>query len=130
MMDSVRASPKVIGGQSHDADHPAKPVVRHAPAEKRSMAAIMLDHDWAHEKASRRNGKQQAKPVPNFERGPHQEPEENKRHHRNHDLKNAACTPRFAVAGKALSQRAWIAGDGEICYLLVHATVEISFAAL
>jgi len=45
MMDSVRASPKVVGCQSQDANHPTNPVVHDAPVEKRSMAAIVLDHE-------------------------------------------------------------------------------------
>jgi len=58
MMDSVRASPKVIGCQSQHADHATNPVVHDALAEKRAMAAIVLDHEEAHEKAGRWHGKQ------------------------------------------------------------------------
>jgi hypothetical protein len=43
------------------------------------MAAIVLDHEEAHEEAGSRNGKQQTKPIADAEGGPHQEPEEDER---------------------------------------------------
>src|SRR5665811_1547116 len=102
MMNGVGPSPKVIWCQSQHTDHATNPVVHDALAEKGTMTAIMLDHEEAHEKTSRWHRKQQAKPVADVERSPHQEPEEHKRQHRNHDLEDATCTARRAVAGEDL----------------------------
>ena len=45
MMHGVGAAPEVIGRQRHHANHPTHPIVRQAMAEKRTMAAIVLNHE-------------------------------------------------------------------------------------
>ena len=120
MVDGMRAPPKIVGCQSHHADHTTNPVVDDALAEKRAMAAIVLDHEEAHQKPGRGQRKQQAKPVSDIEGGPHQEPQEHKRQHRNHDLEDAARTVRLAIAGEDVRPGAQIGSDMEVGASSIH----------
>ena len=72
------------------------------------MTAIVLDHEEPHEKARGRHREQQAKPVAEIERCPHQRPEQNKRPGRNDELDDAAREVRRAIADKELRQAAGV----------------------
>ena len=78
VMDRMRASPEVVGRQCQDTEDAADPVIGNAMAEESAMAAIMLDHEQAHEKARSRNRQQQAEPVAEVQGCPDQNPEQNK----------------------------------------------------
>ena len=52
MMYRMGSTPEVIGRQRQYADHPAYPIVCQAMTKKGAMAAIMLNHEKSHEKAS------------------------------------------------------------------------------
>jgi hypothetical protein len=47
----MRAPPKVVRRQREHADHATHPIVDSALAEERAVAAIVLDHEEADEKA-------------------------------------------------------------------------------
>ena len=64
------------------------------------MTAIVLDHEEPHEKAGGRHRQQQAEPIAELERCPHQEPEQDKRPGRDDELDDAARQARRAIAGK------------------------------
>ncbi len=74
VVNGVGPSPKVIRRQGQHADHPTDPIVGEAMPEKRAMAAVVLDHEQAHQKSSRRHRKDHAKPVADAESRPHREP--------------------------------------------------------
>ena len=59
VMRRVSATPETIWRQRHDADDPAYPVIRRSSLEACAMAAIVLNHEEAHEKAGRWKGEQQ-----------------------------------------------------------------------
>ena len=64
----VRAPPEIVRRQRQHADHAADPVVHQPMAEERAVAAIVLDHEQADQKAAGGNGQQQIKPVADMER--------------------------------------------------------------
>jgi len=59
VMRRVSATPETIWRQCHDADDPAHPVIRRASPEACAVAAIVLNHEEAHEKAGGRKSEQQ-----------------------------------------------------------------------
>ena len=67
VVDCVGPSPKVIRRQRQHADHATDPIVGEAMPEKRAMAAVVLDHEQAHQKSSRGHRKDHAKPVADVE---------------------------------------------------------------
>ena len=72
------------------------------------MTAIVLDHEEPHEKARRRHREQQAEPVPEIKRRPHQKPEQDKRPGRDYELDDAARGTRRAIAGEDLRPTAGV----------------------
>ena len=55
MMNCMRPAPTVVGREREHANDAADPVVRQAAGEKRAVAAVVLDHEQAYEKAGGRN---------------------------------------------------------------------------
>ena len=80
MVDGVALPPMAVGGQGQHADGAAEPVVGPAAAEERAVAAIVLDHEQAHQEPRRRDGQEQGQPVAVAEAEPHQEPQGGERH--------------------------------------------------
>jgi hypothetical protein len=54
VVQRMRAQPKTVGRQSDDADDAADPIIRRASPEAGPMAAVVLNHKKAHEKAGGR----------------------------------------------------------------------------
>jgi hypothetical protein len=79
MMDVVAAAPEIIGCECQGSDHASDPVVGAAIAEKRSVPAVMLDHEEANQEPCRRHRHEKCEPVAEPECHPHQEPAERKR---------------------------------------------------
>ena len=59
MMDRMRAAPAVIGRQREHAKDAADPVIGQPAGKKSAVAAIVLDHEQADEKAGSRYGDKQ-----------------------------------------------------------------------
>ena len=99
------------------AEHAADPVIRQAVAEEGAVAAIVLDHEQAHQKARGRQRDQQAEPITDvMQRGPHREPQQRKRQQRDHDLDDAAGAARLAIAAENLRPGArFDNGRGVLC---------------
>ena len=74
MVECVTVSPEIVGRQGQYADDASDPVIRATSAEECAVAAIVLDHEEAHEEAGGRHGEQQANPVTGAESGPHHNP--------------------------------------------------------
>src|SRR2546430_294294 len=55
MVNCMRPAPTVVGREREHANDAADPVVRQAACEKRAVAAVVLDHEKAYEKAGGRN---------------------------------------------------------------------------
>ena len=72
------------------------------------MTAIVLDHEEPHEKAGGRHREQQAEPVAEIDRYPHQGPEQNQWPGRDDELDDAAGRARRAIAGEDLSPAAGV----------------------
>src|SRR5579871_2317329 len=62
MMTRMVTPPVIVWRQSHDTDDPADPIVRNTAAEKRAMAAVVLDHEEADEQARRGHGHKESNP--------------------------------------------------------------------
>src|SRR5262245_5504992 len=69
-------------------------------AEEGAVAAIMLNHEEAHEQAGGRHREQQTEPIAEVERRPHQDPQQNERHDRDRELRHAAYAAGLAIASK------------------------------
>ena len=83
--------------------HAADPVVGAAVAEEGAVAAIVLDHEQAHEKPGRRNGEQEAHPPEAEHVGdPRRDPQCDQRQQRDEQLDDAALVARRAVAAEQL----------------------------
>jgi hypothetical protein len=74
MMERMVVPPVTVRGQRHDADDPADPIVGKTVAEKRAMAAIVLDHEETDEQARRRYRSHEADPAVKVKGHPHQGP--------------------------------------------------------
>ena len=55
MMDRMRAAPTVVGREREHANDAADPVIRQTAGKKGAVAAVVLDHEQAYEKAGSRN---------------------------------------------------------------------------
>ena len=110
----------VVGGQGQDADRAAEPVVGPAAAEERAMAAVVLDHEQAHQEARGRDGQEQGQAVAGVAQAePHQEPQGRERHGGDGQFGQAAGKAGLAVGcqdlrpaagivdGMRFSQRSW-----------------------
>ena len=98
----VFATPTIIGRERQHTDHASDPVVGGAAMEESAVTTIVLDHKEPHNEARARDCEQQAKPVADIERCPHERPEENKRPSRDHQFDDAAREVRRAILGKDL----------------------------
>ena len=74
MVEGVAVSPEIVGRQCQHANDTSDPVIRATSAEECPVAAIVLDHEEAHEEAGSRHREQKANPVTGAESGPHQNP--------------------------------------------------------
>jgi hypothetical protein len=63
MVMGVGAFPEIVRRQGENADDPSDPIVRQTVAEERSVAAIVLNHEEAHEESCGRHDEQQGNPV-------------------------------------------------------------------
>ena len=90
VVERVRAQPETVRRQSDDADDAADPIICRASPEAGPVAAIVLNHEQAHEKAGGRKGQQQTQPIADAERRPHQRPQHHERRRGDQQLKNAA----------------------------------------
>jgi len=71
-MHRMGAPPEIVRRQCQYADATTNPVVSTAVPKKRTMAAIMLDHEQANEKTGGgREGQQETKAIADVEREPH-----------------------------------------------------------
>ena len=62
MMNGMGSPPEIVRRQGQHAEHAADPIVRTLARKEGAMAAIVLDHEQAHEEAGGRNGDQQRDP--------------------------------------------------------------------
>jgi hypothetical protein len=75
VMQRMRPKPEAVRREGDDADDAADPIIGRPSREAGPMAAVVLDHKQAHQKASGWKRKKKAKPIPDGERHPHQHPE-------------------------------------------------------
>jgi hypothetical protein len=106
VMDGVSAAPQIMGRHGDDADGTADPIIGQAMPKKGAMAAIVLNHEQTHEKAGRRHHEEHREPIAKIERGPHQQPQQDERHHSDTDLDDAACVAGVAVTRENARPRA------------------------
>ena len=106
MMERMIVPPVTVRSQRHDADDPADPIVGKTAAEKRTVAAVVLDHEETNEQARGRDRPEQANPVAKVERHPNQCPDDNEWHCGDRKLEAAAHAVRLAIAAEQLRQRA------------------------
>jgi hypothetical protein len=92
-------SPVIVWRQGHDTDDSADPIVRKTAAEKRAVAAVVLDHEEADEQARRGRRQQQANPMAVGKDSPHQSPDHEERHCCDHQFENAARAAGLAITG-------------------------------
>lgn len=78
VVNGVAASPNVIGRQCQDTKHTTDPIIDRPPAEERSMPAVVLNCEEAHEKAGSRYRYGQGEPDADRQSCPSQRPEDNK----------------------------------------------------
>ncbi len=57
-MNSVAATPEIIGRECEHAQNAADPVIGKTVAEERAVPTIVLDHEQSHQKARRRHCQQ------------------------------------------------------------------------
>src|SRR5436305_14967238 len=100
MMHRVGVAPEVVRRECQHAEHAPDPVVEPAAAEKRAMAAVMLDHEQAHQETGRRYGEQQADPVTEVKAEPRRGPQHGEWSKRDKNLNEAAPGIWAAVARK------------------------------
>ena len=100
VVHGMGAPPVAVGRERQHAQHPAEPVVGAPPAEERAVAAVVLDHEQAHEEARRRHREQQAEPVGIAEAEQHQEPQGHERHRGHEQLDQAAREARLPVGSE------------------------------
>ena len=90
VMRRMSAQPETVWREGHDADCPAYPVVRRASPEACAVAAIVLNHEEAHEKAGGRKREQQTQPIADAQCRPHQRPKHRERHSGDQKFEDAA----------------------------------------
>jgi len=62
-MDGMHTAPVIVRGKGQHAEYPPRPVVDPVVAEKRTVAATVLDHEQADEKPGRGYGEDEASPI-------------------------------------------------------------------
>ena len=109
VVDGMAPPPMVVGGQGQDADRAAEPVVGPAAAEERAVAAVVLDHEQAHQEARGRDGQEQGQAVAGVAQAePHQEPQGRERHGGDGQFGQAAGKAGLAVGCQDLRPAAGI----------------------
>jgi len=111
VVNGVSAPPKIVWRERQYPDYASDPVVGETAMEEGTMTAIVLDHEKPHEKTRGRHREQQAEPVAQIKRCPHQKPEQNQRPGRDDKLDYAAHWTRSAIAGQDLCQVADVVRD-------------------
>src|SRR6185437_5861322 len=97
MMACMVTSPVIVWRQGHDTDDSADPIVRKTAAEKRAMAAVVLDHEEADEQARRGRRQQQANPMAVGKDSPHQSPDDEERNCCDRQFEDAARAVGLAI---------------------------------
>ncbi len=103
-MDVVRAPPEIVGRQRQHAEDAADPIVGARRSKERTVAAVVLDHEQPHQEGGRRDGKDQAGPIPHAQRIPQQEPARGEGNHGYAELENTASRAWRAVAAQDPAQ--------------------------
>jgi len=106
MMERMVVPPVAVRGQRHDADDPADPIVGETVAEKRAMAAIVLDHEKTDKQARGRHRSHEADPAVKVKGHPHQGPNRSEGYGGDRKLEAATHVVRLAKAAEQLNQRA------------------------
>src|ERR1700746_2506843 len=104
MMAFMVTSPVIVWRQGHDTDDSADPIVRTTAAEKRAVAAVVLDHEEADEQPRCGRRQQQANPMAVGKDSPHQSPDDVERHCCDHQFENTARAVGLAITGEQLRQ--------------------------
>ena len=102
MMGCVGTSPAIVRRQSQDAQAAADPVVGGAVGEEGAVAAIVLDHEDAHQKAGGRKDEDQTPPMAIGIGSRGQGPQRGKRDEGDGKFDGAAPPVRFLVARQDL----------------------------
>src|SRR6201993_2219855 len=111
MMACMVTSPVIVWRQGHDTDDSADPIVRTTAAEKRAVAAVVLDHEEADEQTRCGRRQQQANPMAVGKDSPHQSPDEKERHCCDRQFENAARAVGLAITGEQPRERAGFRWD-------------------
>ncbi len=91
MVEVVGVAPEIMRGEGKHTDDTAGPVIGAPRMEKRSVAAVMLDHEQSYQESRGRDGQHQGhRPVSGTDRQPHQHPDQRKRECGDQDFRNAA----------------------------------------
>jgi hypothetical protein len=106
VMERMASSPEIVRSQGHDTDGSADPIVCKTAVEEGPVAAVVLDHEETYEEARRGCHQQQPSPITMIKSRPHQSPDDNERHCRDHKLEYAAHAVRLAITGEQVRQRA------------------------
>ena len=80
MMHRMVLAPDIIGRQRQDTQQPADPVAQPAVLEERAVAAIVLDHEQAHQKGRIRQCQRHRQPGADRQRPPGQRPDRHEWH--------------------------------------------------
>ena len=101
VMNRMRAAPAIVGREGEHAKDAADPVIRQTAGKKGAMAAVVLDHEQAHEKAGSRNSDQERSPgMAEGKRVPGRGPQHDERQSRDRQFGNAAHPVWGAVVGQ------------------------------
>lgn len=98
----MRPAPIVVGRQRQDADRASNPVVDAATGEKRTVAAIMLNHEQPEQEGGGGKDEDQAGPEAVMNRCPSGSPEQRERDDGHDKLESAASGSWLAISGKDL----------------------------
>jgi hypothetical protein len=85
-MQRMASLPVIVRRQGYDTDGSADPIVRKTAVEERPVAAVMLDHEETDEQTRRGYHQQQANPIAMVKTSPHQSPDGEEGHSRDHQL--------------------------------------------
>jgi hypothetical protein len=128
MMDRMGAPPIIVGRQRQHAERASDPIIGETVLEEGPMAAIVLDHEQPRQQARGRHCQQQAEPIIEMQRCPHQQPEQRQRTGRDRKLDLAAQRIRCAIARENLHPVAGIererGRDGAL--LLVQCRLDVA----
>src|SRR3954469_4749782 len=105
MVDRVGAPPEIVRRQRQHADDAADPIVRTAMRKESAMAAVMLNHEEANQKARRRDGNEQrSPPMAAHEGKPCHDPECHQREKPHRQFGNPAPIAGLSITGETLPQ--------------------------